>query len=283
VDNDNADIESEAIGRCIRALGTSSFHRRLLNIAKAVCGIEHLSVFSFSESLVPTVEVLEGLVDPSVTRQSAKSYLGMRYFLSDPAAAKAHSSAFHADTVTVFVLRIGDIHDAAYRRDIYERFGLDGRISLIGQVNGHWRSINFYPRLSTGGMTANTIKALKSRAPLLFAAEARHIELTHNDDRAETRHALPSLEFLQRLLQSVAPEFSRREVDVCARGLRGMTGEETARELRITEATVATLRRRAYMKLGISTLNELFALCLAEAGAQSVRRNPSDRSLDPQR
>ena len=33
--------------------------------------------------------------------------------------------------------------------------------------------------------------------------------------------------------------------------------------LGVKESTVATLRRRAYAKLGISNLNSLFALCVA--------------------
>ena len=43
----------------------------------------------------------------------------------------------------------------------------------------------------------------------------------------------------------------------------GATVAGIASILGVKESTVATLRRRAYAKLGISNLNSLFALCVA--------------------
>jgi len=38
---------------------------------------------------------------------------------------------------------------------------------------------------------------------------------------------------------AIAPKLSRRETEVCARALQGMTGEGTALDLNISDTTVA--------------------------------------------
>lgn len=273
-DSDPSDAEQAALAQCVRAIGTATFHRALLQVARAVCGFEHLSVFTFSQSFIPTIEVLEGLEDRSVTQHSARSYLGFGYYGSDPATARLQTLSSTADAPAVFVLRARDIRDDAYRHDIYERFGLDGRVSLIGRVEGRWRSVNFYKHVSGGGMTEADLRMLIRRAPFLFAAEARHVELCRDRDPAWSHPTLPPLPFLRQMIEAVAPTLSPRELEVCARALQGMTGEATALDMQITEATVATLRRRAYGKMGISTLNELFALCLAAAATRAAMRPP---------
>jgi DNA-binding CsgD family transcriptional regulator len=246
----------------------------LLELVKTVSGFEHLSVFTFSDTFTPTIEVLEGLEDRSITQHSAHSYLGFGYFSSDPAIVKLQALSSTADAPAFFVLRACDIQDDAYRRDIYERFGLDGRVSLIGRTRGQWRSVNFYKHILGGGITESRLRALVQRAPFLFAAEARHIELLLDHDPLWSHPTLPPLPFLRHMIQSVCSTLSPRELEVCARALQGMTGEATALDMQITEATVATLRRRAYVKMNISTLNELFALCLAAAASRATARPP---------
>lgn len=272
------DPEQDALARCIRAIGRPEFHRALLRLAMVVSGFQHLSVFAFSESLIPTMDVLEGLDDQSITRHSARFYLSFGYHGSDPATARLRSLSPTADAPAVFVLRATDLRDDAYRRDIYNRFGLDGRVSLIGTVGGQWRSVNFYKHVSEGGMTEDSITALVKHAPLLFASEARHFELCRDLNPDWARPTVPPLSFLIEMVERVAPALSPREREVCARALQGMTGEATALDMQVTEATIATLRRRAYVKIGISTLNELFALCLAAAAmpAVTLARDPDN-------
>ena len=264
------DPEQVALARCIRAVGTTTFYRELLGVAEAVGGFEHLSVFAFSPALEPRMEVLEGLDDGAITLQSARSYLGFGYHGSDPARFRLHALGPDLQRPAMFVLKADEIADAAYRRDIYDRFGLDGRVSMIGQAGGQWRSINFYKHVGRGGITPEDVRALARRSDFLFAAEIRHLELRR--ERADpVRPSTPSPEILRTLLAAVAPALSAREAEACVQALRGMTGEGTALEMGISEATVATLRRRAYAKLGISNVNELFALCLSEAARGSQR------------
>lgn len=257
------------MANCILAIGTATFHRALLQFAKVVCGFEHLSIFAFTAALEPRIAVLEGLDDPSITALSARSYMGFGYHASDPAPARIRELGLASDAPAILVLRARDITDTAYRRDIYEKFGLDGRVSLLGRAGGQWRSINFYKHGEKGGLTEGDVAILTKRAQVLFATETRHFELLPGRQSPSATGIVPQLDFLEQLLMTVAPSLSRREMEVCARALQGMTGEGTALDLNITDATVATLRRRAYAKLQISNLNELFALCLSAVARHS--------------
>jgi DNA-binding CsgD family transcriptional regulator len=51
---------------------------------------------------------------------------------------------------------------------------------------------------------------------------------------------------------------------VCARALAGLTVAAIASDLGVKSPTIATLRQRAYAKLGISSLSQLFALCIEQ-------------------
>ncbi len=268
-DRSLTDPEQDALAHCILAIGTPSFYRALLRFGQVVCGFEHLSVFGFTPTFEPRIAVLEGLDDPSITNLSAQSYMGFGYHRSDPAPARIRELGEAADAPAVLSLWARDIADAAYRRGIYEKWGLDGRVSLIGRAGGQWRSVNFYKHVAKGGLTGEDVVALTKRAQVLFAAETRHLGLSERPS-SPVGMTVPPLDFLQHLLMTIAPSLSRRETEVCARALQGMTGEGTALDLSISDTTVATLRRRAYAKLHISNLNELFALCLS-AAAQGAR------------
>jgi DNA-binding CsgD family transcriptional regulator len=75
--------------------------------------------------------------------------------------------------------------------------------------------------------------------------------------------ARPSNVQLEQMVAGLDGGLSPREVQVCARALRGMTREGIGLDLGVKTSTVNTLSQRAYRKLNISSLNELFALCLS--------------------
>jgi DNA-binding CsgD family transcriptional regulator len=65
------------------------------------------------------------------------------------------------------------------------------------------------------------------------------------------------------MLESLNAGLTRRERQVCAHALAGLTVAGIAVTLGVKDSTVATLRRRAYAKLGVLSLSALFARCVA--------------------
>jgi DNA-binding CsgD family transcriptional regulator len=79
----------------------------------------------------------------------------------------------------------------------------------------------------------------------------------------------PSVEVFEALVSRLDARLTTRQIQVCARALMGMTNVAVGLSLGIRVPTVATLRKRAYATLRISSLNELFALCLAQTAQGS--------------
>ena len=92
-------------------------------------------------------------------------------------------------------------------------------------------------------------------APTVSAAVARHFQHDVADDPAQQ---------LKALFANAAPlaALTGREKDVCLRILSGFSSEAIAAELGISLHSALTYRKRAYVKLGISAQNELFAMVL---------------------
>jgi DNA-binding CsgD family transcriptional regulator len=68
----------------------------------------------------------------------------------------------------------------------------------------------------------------------------------------------------EHMLQSLNAGLTPRELQVCAHALAGITVAGIATTLGVKDSTVATLRRRAYAKLGVVSLSALFAKCIAQ-------------------
>ena len=68
---------------------------------------------------------------------------------------------------------------------------------------------------------------------------------------------------LERRLRLVAGSLPRRELQVCTLIASGTSSEGIALELGVSLNTVLTYRKRAYVRLGISSQNELLRLLLS--------------------
>ena len=115
----------------------------------------------------------------------------------------------------------------------------------------------------SGPFTEGDTALLASLGPLLIACTAKQVALTSRERPSRSRR------YLEGVLTSIEPRLTARERQVCALALTGHTVAAIGRHLRIQQSTVATLRRRAYSKLGISKLNGLFALCIARISEET--------------
>lgn len=101
---------------------------------------------------------------------------------------------------------------------------------------------------------------LHRQAGLLIALAAKHAEMT--GQRPRLTPALSSLDEIQGCILA-ATDLSRREAEVCARALYGMTSVGIALDLGIGKESVMTYRKRAYHRLAIGSQRELLMWYLA--------------------
>lgn len=272
---------------CVATLGGDDFAARLLATIGRVVAADHLSFFRLVPGTPPSLVAAETGLGGDVAAVAGQQYVKSLYYRFDPNTRRiGHggqigdgdgtddgTAAGPVDGPLVTRLLAADIADPAYKAEIYERFALEDRLSIMGHEGAVWHIVSLYRDRSTGRFSAADEAALGARAPLISQLAAR--QLATLPQEAWAAPTLPPVPLLETMVRDLGARLSDREVQVCARALLGKTGEGIALDLNVKETTIATLRKRAYAKLGISTLNELFALCLSrEAGARPIGVQP---------
>ena len=236
-------------------LGTGGFVPALLAHGWSRLRASHLSVIRFDAELSPSV-TLAGSLDGSDTAQRAAAvYRRSLLHRQDPLVSAMTGADEGRPSVTR--MRLADMTDAQHRRLIYDSFGLSERFSILGCQKGVWSALNFYR--GQGAPPAGEVSALVEEAALLHALATRHLSLTADAG------VLPGDARLADLLGRLEPKLTARQVQVCSRALCGLTNAEIASDLGVEVSTVSTLRRRAYDRLEVTSLAELFRRCLAVA------------------
>lgn len=247
----------------IETLGTPTFTEVLARAAEGLVRVRHVALIAFDDRLVPRVVASESLGRSATASAAGKVYEGSFFYRHDP-NVRALTTA-DSEHPLLLRLRAHEIEDAEYRRNIYERFGLIDRLSILHHAAGRWLAVNFYRERNGGEFEPEDIAALHASAVLIATLVAKHFALLPPAPWRAARR--PSVAGLESLVKTLDHRLTTRQVQVCARALLGMTNVAVGLDLGIQVPTVATLRKRAYSVLGISSLNELFALCLAQTQA----------------
>jgi DNA-binding CsgD family transcriptional regulator len=249
----------------IMAIGGAHFARRAVEFLNSRLATDHMSYFVLDHEFMPHFLDAASKAGSDVARRAGRLYERSLFYRQDPNAA--HLAGHTGDDgVMLFRQHARDIRDAGYRDRLYRRFNLLERISLVRAVDGRWFTFNVYRETESGPFDAEETALLAALGPLLIACTAKHVELSAKAwASAATGNELPpgSRNYLEGLLAAIEPRLTPRERQVCALALMGRTVADIGRTLSIQQSTVATLRRRAYSKLGISKLNGLFCLCIA--------------------
>ena len=183
-------------------------------------------------------------------------------YREDTHFADACEQAGQGDTQTVMTHCLADDFGRAHREQIYAAHSLSERLSIVSAERGADDSadgkrallaVNLYRHRAQARFAPDELDTVLGFAATLLAVVQRHLEL----DGARLTPA-------QRLLQR-CPQLTRRELEVCARLLRGLSFDGIGADLQLSATTVKTYRNRAFERLGIHHRNELFALALPAA------------------
>ena len=257
---------SSTLTKLVQALGEPEFPHLLLETLNERTRISHFTIIAFDHELTGHVVAAESIGRP-LAKAAQRIYEKGLHFRHDPNVQIISSHAEPVSRPLLFHLKVPEIENEAYRGQIFEQFGLIERISMIEYFAGQWNAISFYRDRETGPFSARDVKQFEEAAELVVALVAKHFALMPPPPwRRDTR---PPVEQLERIVYGLDPALTARQVQVCARALVGLTNTAIGHDLGIQAPTVATLRKRAYAVLKISSLNELFALCLARSVPQA--------------
>jgi LuxR family transcriptional regulator, activator of tox operons len=233
------------IARLIETVGLDEFPRRLFGAARTVAGCKHMTAFSFAGDEPPRLLLAESVGRRAVAQKVADRYLS-RYWRLDP-IRDALADLPETDELHAIELGVGDIQYADYRADCYTSVRLRSQLAINQVREQSTIRLNFFRADGFGSdQRARILDSIDLLMPLLWRHEVA-LRPRPVDLRAEFRRRLAQRD----------PCLSGRELDVCMLIAVGLSSQGIALELGISLNTVLTYRKRAYMRLGISSQNEL--------------------------
>jgi DNA-binding CsgD family transcriptional regulator len=153
---------------------------------------------------------------------------------------------------------IGGLSDAALRNEIYPH--VRERVVVAGRGGGSAFGLSVVRSDTTGSFSDRDVERLSGIAELLVSLLAKHADLMFR--RPNVAVALTSLVDIEDCIVEMT-QLPRREVEVCARVLHGISTLGMSIDLGIGEESIKTYRKRAYRRLGIGTERELLNWYLA--------------------
>jgi DNA-binding CsgD family transcriptional regulator len=258
-------LDNALLGQAILSLGEQDFAHALIRAMEPFVAVDHLAVVVFDAEFAAHLAGAGSRQPGNAALEAGRLYERARFYRHDPGAKQLGRAG--SGGPVLLRLRASDITDRQYRREIYDRFRLLERLSVIDQVRDRWLMLNLYRGRGSDPFREHEIARIREISALLLNLAGKHAGLVAAVPVRAGR--LESTRYLERLLAGIESRLTPRERAVCARALSGQTMQATASELGVRPPTVATLRRRAYAKLNISSLNELFARCMAQLSANA--------------
>jgi DNA-binding CsgD family transcriptional regulator len=242
------------IGRLIEVVGTPAFEPELYGLAWDAVKSEHVSAFSIRAGTPPRVLLAANAGSLPTARILAKKYSEDHWKL-DPASNLEFFKNGDSSIVAIHS-RPHDARDEAFRREFYDSIPIRERLTVMQRRGDEVFRISFCRSVKHSKFDAGDIERVMNSADLLISLLIKH-DLIGLPSEGKT---LPQL--YQDRLRAYAPNMPRREIEVCAAVLLGMTSEAISLMLGISVNTVLTYRKRSYARLSISCQNELFRLIL---------------------
>jgi DNA-binding CsgD family transcriptional regulator len=242
------------------ALGTPGMGAALLEALAPALRCAHLSAFVFDAGWMPHQVMANSLGAAPVAELAGQMADSLGLLHQDPNTQLIGAARCGTDEVLTTRRQASDIAPGDPVRALYSRFELADRVSLLARSGQRWFALNLYRGQQEGAFDGDTLALWRATAGLLAAMLRRHFEW--QVPPAWRQPAGPDNAAMEQRLAMLPGRLSAREQQVCARALRGMSNPAIALDLGVQVSTVSTLRRRAFAKLGISTLSELFLRCL---------------------
>ncbi len=236
----------EALCPLIDSLGTPAFERQLFRSVEGMIGAGAAAVYvPLRTGLRPVLgdwQAGQGQLERHTTEFAG------RYASEDP-AYRAFGQMHGPLCLTTCVAR--------------EELPHPGHRLLMEEAGFVSRVVSLFPRFSLhvlrgrehGELSDAMLERFAQAAPVLGSLISRHLRWSSLEVRLLAR----------------CPALTPREAAVCSALLAGAPSREIAARLGIGLASVQTYRKRAYRKLGVGSLPELFARLLAYASDTATR------------
>jgi DNA-binding CsgD family transcriptional regulator len=251
----------------IAALGTAHFGRELIGLLNEIFGAEHCTFFRF-DPRGPREVIAVSRDGTDTAHRQFELYISGAYWRGDPSIAEALRTIGSAG-LSLYRTDIRAMPEGDFRERLYERTQIRERVLLCGATADMTIGLSILRPQERGIASDAELSELGALSGTLIALLGKHAGMI--DSRADFSLALTSLEEIEATLEDSGLQLPKREAEVCARILYGISTAGIALGLGIGEETVMTYRKRAYHRLGIGTQRELLLWYIGEWSARHAR------------
>lgn len=256
----------DRLGDLVSTIGSREFGQKFYNVFRDLLDVEECTVFSFPDPSKPNSLLVEGSCEEEleIARKLALDYVSGG-FLNDPNMKRPVGQM----PFDIYVTDSEDISNAEYRQHYYDSPEVTHELVVLGNTSGTLYYTSFYRKKDRKTFGSSEIGIMNAIAGFMIKVLHRHSELVRHSGTIDFNFVhspsdLPgqlrqkTLEHLKDVLLSGPHKLSQREAEICAGIVMGYSTEAISLNCSISTNTVATHRKRAYAKLGISSQNELF-------------------------
>jgi DNA-binding CsgD family transcriptional regulator len=217
----------------IESVGTPAFPGLMFDSVERMLGGAAAAVYAFSPHHGTRMVIGDWQKGQGQLARHTGEYAG-RYATRDPARRAARDGC-----VVTTCLSRDELPDPGHRA-LLEEAGFTWRVAtLFPAGNDGWYGLHV---LLPHGPSDDTFLRFSQAAPVFGSLISRHLRAAQLEPR----------------LRALCPALTAREAAVCGELLRGRASPEIARLLGVRVSSVQTYRKRAYAKLGVANLPELF-------------------------
>lgn len=254
------------LSQLIGAIGEDNFELQLVSFLHELCNAEHCSIFQL-ENDKPSQLASASLDGTDTARKQASIYIGRQCWRRDPTFLEAQRRIGQA-VPSLLRLDVQTLDDRELRDVVYGRTHIRDRLLLCGKSAGAAFGLSILRSDRFGAFSSEEIARLTDLGETLLSVIAKNAGVHWR--KCSFAMALTSLEEIENCIVRAPHQFPRREAEVCARILYGMTSIGIGLDLGIGEQTVMTYRKRAYERLQVGSHRELLLWYLSQWSATPV-------------
>jgi DNA-binding CsgD family transcriptional regulator len=236
----------------ISAIDSATFGKDLLDFLYEVCGAEHCAAIHISPRVLS--RIASASLDGTEIVQRQFSLYQDQCWQRDPMIDTVRRQ-LRTSASSMVRAGISELCKVEYFEPVYGRTKICDRFLLCRRSDDGIVGISVLRSQSLGPFSADCLARVHDLAATLLAIIARHAALYRQ--KFDFSLALKSLRDIETCITGARRPLPRREAEVCARILYGVSARGIALELGIGDETVMTYRKRAYERLGIATRHEL--------------------------
>lgn len=241
------------LGEVVEQIGGDAFDPAFMRYVGSLCDAEHFALYALSSDRC----VVVGSSGPSggaTAKGQACLYSSQGFWRVDPGLSPLWSSAPDCRPILAH-MDVCEINHDEMRERVYRPHGVRERAVLSARSPRLAVAISMINTHKHGAFSADHLAALERMADNIVAMVMKHADMRLSSNDASS--ALTSLPVIENCLAFSTPRLARREAEVCARVLYGMTSLGIALDLNIGEESAMTYRKRAYSRLNIGSQREL--------------------------